>query len=449
MTPAKIRTAYNLDSVSSTGTGETIALMELDGYVASDITTYAAQFSISPVPTLQNVYVTYAGSTPSGAAGANTDEVVLDIEVAMALAPGLSKIMVYESDNSDAAMIANFTKIATDNLAKVVSTSWGLPESSATSSSLTAEYNVFQQMATQGQSVFAASGDAGAYDDGSTLSVDDPASQPYVTGVGGTTLTSNSTTGVYGSETTWASGSNGGGGGISSKWSQPTWQSGLGTTANGAGSSTQRLVPDVSLNADPSSGYPVYVSGGWNVYGGTSASAPLWAAFTAIVNQGRVAAGSSRVGFMNTVLYPLGTGVAASSLFHDIADNSTNRYYKAVAGYDMATGLGTINGLPLYTALVGPAAPTTLSIVSTTSGITVSWSAVSGASSYTLYRASTYGGAYTAISTGASTTTFADSASATSQFYYVTTTISGTEGAGSGIKQSPPTPPTTLSGAVQ
>ena len=287
LTPNDIKAAYNLNTVTQTGSGQTLALFELDGYKASDITKYESYFSL-PAVTLQNVLV--SGAT--GSAGSGADEVTLDIELQIALAPGATKIQVYEGPNSDTGVTATYNKIATDNTAKEISTSWGEAENSASSTVRNSESTAFQQMASQGQSIFAAAGDSGADDNGSSLSVDDPASQPYMVGVGGTKLTTASPGGAYSSETTWNNGSasNGaGGGGISTVWSIPSYQSGVVTTAS-KGSTTKRNVPDVSLNADPNSGYAIYYNGGWVVYGGTSCAAPLWSAFTALVNQ-KLAAG--------------------------------------------------------------------------------------------------------------------------------------------------------------
>ena len=148
MTPAKIKSAYSLDTVSQTGAGETIALFELDGYTASDVNSYASYFGL-PTPNLQNVLV----DGYSGAAGGGALEVTLDIQLALALAPA-AKVMVYEGPNTDSGVLDTYAKIANDNLAGTVSSSWGSPEDQNTSSFLSAENTIFQQMAAQGQSVF-------------------------------------------------------------------------------------------------------------------------------------------------------------------------------------------------------------------------------------------------------------------------------------------------------
>jgi subtilase family serine protease len=336
--PADIRKAYNIPA-AVTGTGQTLALLELDGYTLSDITAYETQYTLS-VP-LQTVLV----DGYSGAAGTGANEVTLDIELMMAVASGASRIRVYEAPNSSQSILDAYSKIANDNSASQISTSWGIYEGSQTNSFLESENAIFMQMAAQGQSMYAASGDSGAYDNGSSLTVDDPGSQPYVVAVGGTTLSVNGG-GNYQSESSWK-----GGGGISKVWSQPAWQSGYATPQNYA-SSTMRNVPDVSLNSDPSTGYSIYVFGSWYKYGGTSCAAPLWAAFTALVNQQRATNSLAPLGFPSPQFYSIGAGNHYATDFHDIADGSTNLYYPAVTGYDDATGWGSFNGQGLFNDLI-------------------------------------------------------------------------------------------------
>ncbi len=296
MTPSDILTAYELQGVAQTGAGQTIALFELDGYHASDVAYYASYYGL-PSVSLQNVLI----DGFSGAAGSGADEVTLDIELLMAMAPGVNKIIVYEGTNTDKGVIDTYNRIATDNLAKQISTSWGLSEDQSSSTVINSENTIFRQMAAQGQSIYAASGDSGAYDNGSTLSVDDPASQPFMVGVGGTRLFVN-TDMTYNHESSWNDDNtvNGGagGGGVSSHWSIPVWQQGVASAV----SSTKRNVPDVALNADyQNSGYSIYFQGSWGAYGGTSCAAPLWAAFTARVNQQRAAGGYPPLGFLPTL----------------------------------------------------------------------------------------------------------------------------------------------------
>jgi kumamolisin len=347
--PGDIVKAYNISNTD--GTGQSIALFELASYQASDINTYTSQFGL-PNANLTNVLVD--GGSSSGIDA----EVTLDIELALALAPN-SQIYVYEGPNSNQGVLDTYNKIATDNLAKQVSTSWGSGENLEDSSYLQSESAIFQQMAAQGQTIYAAAGDSGAYDNYANnndqdLVVDDPASQPYVVGVGGTSLTVDSNTGAYVSESVWNDGlGNGaGGGGVSTVWPIPTWQQNVSTVY----SKTNRNVPDVALNADTNTGYAIYFSGSWQIYGGTSCAAPLWAAFTANVNQQLQSNQSPALGFVNPALYTIGTG---SSYGHDFNDVTTgnNLYYQAGVGYDNASGWGSFNGANLFISLTQQSAP--------------------------------------------------------------------------------------------
>ena len=348
--PADIRAAYNLSAAHLTGAGQTLAVFELDGYNASDITAYENAYHLPHVP-LQNVLIDGAKNV----SGSGAAEVTLDIELQAALAPAAKGIVVYIGPNSTQGILDTFNQIVVDNVAKAISTSWGAPEAGNSQGALNAENAIFQQMAAQGQSIFAASGDTGAYDNGSVLGADDPAAQPYVCGVGGTRLTANGGGGAWQSETTWNDSIGAGGGGISQFWTLPTYQKGLNYTSF-MGSSTARNVPDVSLNASPYTGYSIYFGGAWRVYGGTSCAAPLWSAFAALVNQQRLSAGNGLLGFANPALYNIGQSSSYANDFHDILDNSTNRYYHAVGGYDDATGLGSFNGLNLLNDLAPTAA---------------------------------------------------------------------------------------------
>ena len=371
LTPTDIATAYSLPTTAGlTGAGQTIALYELDGYTRSDITAYESAYGLPAVP-LQNVLVDGA----DGSAGSGADEVTLDIEMAQALAPGLSRILVYETpnNNSDQDYLDGYNRIATDNLAKQVSTSWGYQEDGSDPVLINGENPIFQEMAAQGQSIFAVTGDDGAYDDGSTLSVDDPGSQPYVTGVGGTTLTTNGSGGTYAGESAWGLAYNvndpnstdggefgvGGGGGFSAVWPAPSYQSVLPSAP------AMRSVPDVALNSDPETGYSIYYGGSFTVYGGTSAAAPLWAGFTALVNQQRTAAGKAPVGFLNPPIYQIGASAAYTANFHDVTTGN-NLYYPALPGYDNATGWGSFIGSALLNTLAGnSAAPQTATVTGT------------------------------------------------------------------------------------
>ena len=290
--PSDIKTAYNVPS-SATGAGQTIALVALDGFTTSDITDfqkcYACTSANNTVPSTApvgspnvNLEIHPVPTTASIlSAGPDADETTLDIEMIIAMAPGLSKIKIYESAGKDFnSVFALYTQINADNSNTpiVISTSWGFPETQLASAYLKAENQLFAIMASQGQTLVAASGDSGAYDDGTRLSVDDPASQPFVLGVGGTSLYVN-TDGSYHSETSWLQWFSknpislyGGGGGVSSVWQIPSWQIPAVSGVQGSQSyCSMRQVPDVSLNADPETGYAVRFNGMWQIFGGTSA----------------------------------------------------------------------------------------------------------------------------------------------------------------------------------
>lgn len=348
--PSDLLKAYNLLGVPANGSNQIIALFELATYQASDIEAYTQYFGLPPAK-LKDILV-------DGGSHEKIDaEVTLDIQLALALAPE-SEIYVYEGPNSNQGVLDTYNRIATDNLAKQVSTSWGLGENLVNIQYLQAENAIFQQMAAQGQTIYAAAGDSGAFDDypesGSRkLIVDDPASQPYVVGVGGTRLTVNATTGAYQMESVWNDGlGNGaGGGGVSRVWPIPAWQANVST----ASSLTHRNVPDVALNADTETGYAIFYDGQWQIYGGTSCAAPLWAAFTACVNQSLSEAQKPSLGFANPRLYAIATGTSYQSDFHDVTMGN-NLHYFAHAGYDNASGWGSFNGNNLYAALTGSTA---------------------------------------------------------------------------------------------
>jgi kumamolisin len=339
--PADIKTAYNANGIQNGG--QAVAVYELSTANYSDAATYASQFGLTN-PTLVQKTVD-GGTTDNSGAG----EVMLDIELIMAIA-NPSTIYVYTGPNTAAGALDTYTQIANDHLVNQVSTSWGLDETSQGSAAANAENTAFTKMVAEGMALFAASGDCGAFDSGSTtLNVDDPASNPNVTGVGGTTLTT-STTQQFTSEVPWANPSDtsrcqkgsGGGGGISSLWPIPSYQQGITSNApTGQFSTTMRNVPDVTLDADPNSGYMVFdsVDGGWLVFGGTSAAAPLWAGFWSLVSH---SAGKS-AGFANPTLYTLANNSTSYARdFHDVT-SGTNLFYKAVTGYDVASGWGSYN----------------------------------------------------------------------------------------------------------
>jgi kumamolisin len=348
LTPDDIATAYNLGGTQGDGSGQTLGVFSLAGYDPADIAFYQNYFGLTDIA-VRNISVD--GGIPRSQAVHS--EATLDVELLMATAPRGSTLLVYEGPNTPPGFIDILNRIATDNLAKAVSCSWGSSEDANSDSYLQAENQIFLQMAAQGQTFFAAAGDGGAYDNGVTLSVDDPASQPYVMGVGGTRLSLDSG-GAYLGETTWNGGRAGaGGGGVSKVWSIPSYQQGLLSAA----SRSRRNVPDVSLAADPDTGYSIYYRGAWTTFGGTSCAAPIWTGFAARVNQERLAQGYGPLGLLNPALYRLARSTRYPDDFHDTADGSNNLYYTAFVGYDNATGWGSFNGANLLADLSSNANP--------------------------------------------------------------------------------------------
>ncbi|WP_329352210.1 S53 family peptidase [Streptomyces sp. NBC_01261] len=330
-TPAQLKGGYNV-SGTYTGSGQKIALLEFDGFAQSNITKYDTNYSLgSPTPTVSKV------DGGSGALGDGQVEVELDIEVLHAIAPK-ANVTVFEGPNSDAGEVDTYQAIV-DSGIPTTSISWGASESQRTTSNINAVDAVFKAGAAEGLGFYAASGDDGSDDAGNgTTTVDYPASDPYVTGVGGTKLTVTSAN-AFSKEVAWS----GGGGGKSSVFKIPSWQTAVQKSAGGG----YRQVPDVSAHANPSPGVSIYSQGTWTSVGGTSAAAPEWAAFGALYNQQAAASGKANLGFANPALYTTsGTG------FHDITSGS-NGAYSAATGWDFTTGWGSYNAATLATKLLG------------------------------------------------------------------------------------------------
>jgi uncharacterized repeat protein (TIGR03803 family) len=334
------RAAY-APGVTLNGAGQMMGLVEYDsGYYQSDIDAYEALADEPPVPVTPVLLDGYGGGPGNG-----NSEVSLDIEMAIAMAPGLDGILVYEGSTADDIL----NRMATDDSCKQLAASWTYP--------IDAESDqIFMQFAAQGQSFFNASGDGDAY----TGTPSPPTDDPNITVVGGTTLTTFTTGGAWESETVWNDGGGqGSGGGISTDIPIPTWQEGIDMSTNG-GSTTFRNLPDVAFTADN-----IWVTYGGGLSGGfvgTSCAVQLWGAFTALINQEAVSYGNSTVGFINPAVYAIGKGLnfqSYTSLFHDITTgnnektSSPNRF-AAVPGYDLCTGWGTPAGGAVIMALALP-----------------------------------------------------------------------------------------------
>jgi subtilase family serine protease len=359
------------------GQGVTMAVYELESDDPSDIAAYEKCYGL-------HTKVSYVKVDGGSGSGAGSGEAALDIDQVIGLAPKV-KLLVYQGPNSNngTGPYNTYAAIADQDKASVISTSWGNCEPEETLVQAQSEQTVFEQMAVQGQTLVAAAGDSGSEDcwiggaggdSNNSLQVDDPASQPFVTGVGGTSLelgvfniggngnqtypTPNPNETVWNNSypglqyaATWGIAPGAGGGGISAFWAMPSYQSSAPVTApwldvenaesSGANCGAAaaggycREVPDVSADADPMDGYMTYWNGsgdagdsalsGWQSIGGTSASTPLWAALFALAEASRACSGNL-IGFANPALYSLaGSSPSAyPSYFNDVTDNAIN-----------------------------------------------------------------------------------------------------------------------------
>ncbi|MDJ0340077.1 S53 family peptidase [Streptomyces sp. H10-C2] len=362
--------AYGMTNRPIPTTGVTVALFELENYDPKDVTEYQACYGTSTSVTPIRV-----NGGPSQPADANTGvggESVLDIEDIIGLVPEASILVYQGSDaNSWTPVIDTYTKIITENRAQVISTSWGACEANIPSDVVNSESLLFKMAAAQGQTVVAASGDSGSTDcyhasgspNSTVLNTDDPAGQPYVLSVGGTTMSGSG--GSY--ETTWNHDSGATGGGIS-KWKLTDAENpqkgftgpGYANNCSAATGETCRQVPDVAALGDPSTGYLIAYGRDaqgyeqWHRFGGTSGSAPTWAALIAQADLDLSCAADGPVGYVNPALYKL-----PSASFRDVTSGNNNLtisgnvsgLYQAGSGYDLATGLGSPNGRTIATAL--------------------------------------------------------------------------------------------------
>jgi kumamolisin len=335
-TPIQVASAYGFPS--GTGAGQCVAIIELGGgFRPADLNTYFSGLKVGS-PKVTAVSVDHGTNAPTGSANGPDGEVMLDIEVVGSIAPA-ANIAVYFTPNTDAGFLDAVTTAIHDttNKPSVISISWGGPESTWTAQAMIAMDDAFQAAATMGITVCVASGDNGSTDgvsDGKDH-VDFPASSPYALGCGGTSL--RATQKAITKEVVWNDGTTGGasGGGISSFFAAPAWQSGI-SAKHRSGKSvvlTKRGVPDVAGDADPETGYDVRIDGVDTVIGGTSAVAPLWAGLIARINQTT----GTPVGYLNPQLYK------DPQALRDITQGS-NGDFKASKGWDACTGLGTPNG---------------------------------------------------------------------------------------------------------
>lgn len=357
------------------GAGQTVALLELEPFLTSDIATYQSCYGTDAEVTAVDV------NGGPGPYKGEDGEAALDIEQLIGLAPE-ANIVVYQAPNEGAAEVEILSAYVEQNVAKVMSSSWGICEKWVENDAAAAMDTLLQEAAAQGQSFFVAAGDDGSTDcyeeDGDhdkSLAVDFPGSHPFATDVGGTRMEEPTaaapTEYLWNESPKWGAG----GSGLSEHFPMPSYQRqaapGLGvvgplSSGDPCGFSYCRQVPDVSANASLETGYVTHTEEEWSVSGGTSAAAPLWAAFAALTNASSACRGHS-IGFANPALYAI-AGNAYTANFRDVTSArpggmpTTNRFdttepYPAGPGYDMATGLGTPNGGTLAASLCALAAP--------------------------------------------------------------------------------------------
>ncbi len=351
--PAQIQIAYDEPIAVNpqlTGGGTTIAIATAGDYLDSDIANYWSAFGVARTGTLTRIPVSGSSLRRRGLMRAPIlgPETTLDVEQTTSNAPG-ANVEVYEGTDALGTTFATiYEDIVDDPNVDVATTSFGACEIGADEDELLSDNDLFEQAAAEGQTWFAASGDDGSHDCGRNSppygypgepnpnSVDFPASSPYVTAAGGTTLTLNANGGIA-SEQAWPES----GGGVSRYFTRPSYQNPV-TDLPGR---KARNVPDVALDADPNTPYAFYFEGSSaGTVAGTSAVAPNLAALYAQIDQSY----GARVGLAQTGLYyGFVTGsYPGGPAWHDITKGSNGKYH-AVAGFDDATGLGSLDGYQL------------------------------------------------------------------------------------------------------
>ena len=362
-TPEQIAQAYNatpLYNSSITGAGQTIAIVIDTVPLTSDLTSFWSNTGINQ--SLSNVTLINVNDVNPLPTGTFTTEATLDTEWSSSIAPA-AKVRVYAAGSLELAELDNcYAQVYDDATAtpslglNQLSMSFGIAESeeygngTSPSSQWTTDVQYYTMLSSAGIGLFASSGDDGATPDGQ-LAVEMPASDPNITGVGGTSLTLTSS-GSENTEVVWNNSSGATGGGISQYFNMPTWQTGTGVP-----SGAMRCVPDVSSSADPNNGAYFYLDGSAGEIGGTSWSSPTWAAFSALINQSRASIGLAPAGQLAPALYPyIGTGN-----FRDITSGynqfKSRHGFTAGVGYDECTGIGVPNVAGIATALSPTSAP--------------------------------------------------------------------------------------------
>lgn len=366
--PSDMRSAY-YGTGSLTGAGQTVAIFSFDGYLSADLTLFYKTTGTSTTVPVRNVLVggyngACFGFNSDGTVNPNTcddGEQILDIVNVIGMAPGLKQVLFYEGESATAVL----NQMASENTAKVISSSWGGGDFGDASDP------AFKQFQAQGQSYLNATGDSGAFDPNT---FDPPSADPNITQVGGTSLNTNGKAGPWQSEAAWPES----GGGFDPSETIPDYQLLLGVITNqNQASTTLRNAPDVAAEGDFDNS--TVISGSFETgFGGTSYATPRWAGYVALANQQSVADGKGNLGFLNPAIYTIGTGAAYKTDFHDIvaganppSDGSFSGF-SAVNGYDLVTGWGSPNGANLLNAFGGSGATPTYSIFASPNSATIS-----------------------------------------------------------------------------
>jgi subtilase family serine protease len=424
--PSDMRAAY-YGSGSLTGTGQSVGLLEFDGYKLADVNSDMGGESYTV--TITNVLVDGASAGSDGDDG----EQAIDIAQAIGMAPGLTSVRVYIAPGTSSIGVGDvdiFNKMATDNISKQLSCSWGWSPDDPSD-----DDPIFEEFAAQGQNLFVASGDSGKYTGNNNNDESYPAESVYVVAVGGTDLTTNGAGGPWEAETAWSDSS---GGPADNGFAIPSWQVGVANASNDA-SSTIRDLPDVAAEANFDN---ILCDDGtcyYNEYGGTSYAAPRWAGYLALANQQNVTNHGTTLGYLNPLIYPIAFGASYDSNFHDITSGSNG--YPAVTGYDMVTGWGSPNGPALINTLTGAATPS-FTLSDSPSSLTITQGGAGGTSTITVNDVNGFTGSVTLAASGlpsgvtaafgtnptTGTSVLTLTASATATTGTATVTITGTSG---------------------
>ncbi len=425
--PEDLKKAFQMPELAARGKGQSLGFFAEGGIYASDATVYENYYHLPPTPVIP---VSVAGTNTQEPVGGVALEASLDMDMELAMAPITKALYCYESGNGGSfagALLDGLTAVADDDKVSTFDISYGLDEATQISdiglAGFDDENTAFEQCAAEGISVFVSSGDEGAYGDlgggfdPAGYNVEDPASEPFVTAVGGTTLFFINGVDVH--EEAWNgfpySGASGGG--TSFIWKVPSYQvfpDGTPIATYNGGSGSYRNVPDVAAVGDPLTGVDVYTSdgtseygAGWYDLGGTSAAAPLWTGFAGVVNQQRADAGLPTIGFANLLFY----GIYDQQVFNnntsildfdDVTSGSNGNInvfgrpgYSAGFGYDNVTGLGSLSAAKLMNDIFFepsrissgrgplPANPANFQVVSVTpTSVSLKWSPTSKAKGY-------------------------------------------------------------------